>query len=110
MRSAIFLTLLLAGLMWIAVRVDVAYSRAVSANTDVVETAWRRTQSGWERVDSWPNRGLAVRPRFGEYSDLLGHLPLPHPAVAAMLLLLGSLFCLFAFAPASPTADTSPTR
>jgi hypothetical protein len=83
-RTAAALFLLLVATIWLVAKIGVS---TPSQPRSAVMSPWRRTQSGWERSDTWLTNAATPRRPANHTTDL------PHPAIVALLeLLVASLF------------------
>ena len=79
-------------LAWVGYQMDI--SEAINTDSHVVQTVWRHTANGWEKVSALS--GLKFQPSaITDFWDT--H---PHPLVIASLVAMLSLMALVAFNPA----------
>jgi len=67
---------------------------------DVQQDDWRRTANGWERISAWPTFTFDMAPRRPQPTPATPHAQHrfdTHPAVLALLQLVGVLLALVAF-------------
>lgn len=92
MRWIIGILAIVIVLAWVGYQMDI--SEAIKTDSHVVQTVWRHTANGWEKVSALS--GLKFRPSaitdFWETH--------PHPLVIASLVAMLSLMALVAFNPA----------
>lgn len=91
MRRAIGVLLVLAVLVWWAVRLP-----GVAPPT-ATDSDWRRTAQGWQRRSLWPELQPVRQPRL-------------HPLNVAAFEVLASFLALLAFDPTSPRVKTAQNR
>ena len=101
MRHAILLLLCVGLLGWCGARIETAAPTAsppdTVASTDTLASPWRCAKDGWQRIDAWPGGEILAQSALAGCSLPFFRTPLPHPLIAALLLLLSSLWLLLAF-------------